>query len=178
MPWRGSTCWLELGTLEMTHRQALEEVYEKTGLKAGSGSPFLMKIIPNNCSTQDPKYMRDVKKRKIIFYQLFSSSCLSCPMFTILISHNLYWWSLLRSVPAKVFLQKALRKVDFEKNFSSTAQGAPIPASNIGIVFYLSVIFNWEKLFAFWMFESSVILKWERLIALRLTPVFLWSVKN
>ena len=118
------------------------------------------------------------KKRKIIFDQLFSSSCLSCPKLTILSSHNLCWWYLLRSVPAKVFLQKALRKVDFEQNFSSTAQGAPIPASNIGIVFYLSVIFNWEKLFAFWMFESSVILKWERLIALRLTPVFIWSVKN
>ena len=68
----------------------------------------------------------------------------------------------------KFFLQKALRKVDFEKNFSSTAQGAPIPASNIGIVFNLSVILNWEKLFAFWMFESNVIFHFASIDSVKL----------
>ena len=86
MPWRGSTCWLELGTLEKTHRQALEEVYEKTGLKAGSGSPFLMKIIPNNCSTQDPKYMRDVKRGKsfLINFSALPASLAQCLLYLVL----------------------------------------------------------------------------------------------
>ena len=36
----GSRCLLEQGTLEQTHRQALREVYKKTGLYAGTGAPW------------------------------------------------------------------------------------------------------------------------------------------